>query len=281
MSLPHTPAGRQCSREAHACRARFSELHGSESSPTHGAKSKCSYASTSRRWRNSTSQSCAPTGSFASPAEQKSASRARVAAASCDERRSSRATARKILSRQRVGANGLRVMLRARCDRSAARHCRACARSAASRFTARQHRQRAVDRRARGVGEVRTRRRRADRHHRFRHRLHARRLRRQRQPGRPTTRNNPNIIEPGTFPTAKVKGGYDFAGSELQRGRCRQRAAARSGSARLRSRRRPRHARRRHRGRLRRSWQRRPGRRAGRIAVRAEGVRRHRRLDRT
>jgi subtilisin family serine protease len=27
------------------------------------------------------------------------------------------------------------------------------------------------------------------------------------------TNNNPNIIEPGTFPTAKVKGGYDFVGS--------------------------------------------------------------------
>ncbi|HKE94032.1 MAG TPA: S8 family serine peptidase, partial [Povalibacter sp.] len=26
--------------------------------------------------------------------------------------------------------------------------------------------------------------------------------------------NNPNVIEPGTFPTAKVKGGYDFAGSQ-------------------------------------------------------------------
>lgn len=27
------------------------------------------------------------------------------------------------------------------------------------------------------------------------------------------TGNNPNVIEPGTFPTAKVKGGYDFVGS--------------------------------------------------------------------
>ena len=27
-----------------------------------------------------------------------------------------------------------------------------------------------------------------------------------------TTRNNQNVIEPGTFPTAKVKGGFDFAG---------------------------------------------------------------------
>ncbi len=27
------------------------------------------------------------------------------------------------------------------------------------------------------------------------------------------TANNPAIIEPGTFPTAKVVGGYDFVGS--------------------------------------------------------------------
>ena len=57
------------------------------------------------------------------------------------------------------------------------------------------------------------------RHHRHRHRLHARRLRRQRQSLPSTTRNNPNVIEPGTFPTAKVKGGFDFAGADLRRER--------------------------------------------------------------
>ena len=55
--------------------------------------------------------------------------------------------------------------------------------------------------------------------------------------------NNKNVIEPGTFPTAKVKGGFDFAGPTYDANDPDFRAGAGSGSA---GRQRPRLARRGH-----------------------------------
>ena len=69
-----------------------------------------------------------------------------------------------------------------------------------------------------------------------------------------TTRTIKNVVEPGTFPTAKVKGGFDFAGPTYDANDPDFRAAARCGSA---GRQRPRLARRGHGRRHRRAGQRR------------------------
>ena len=56
-----------------------------------------------------------------------------------------------------------------------------------------------------------------DRRHRHRHRLHPRQLRRRRAPRPAYDDNDSDVIEPGTFPTAKVIAGWDFVGDATTR----------------------------------------------------------------